>query len=97
MRFLTGVAPHDRFLFKPVRVRAIGDNVFAEGQGGVSNNSKISKCWIHVWTVKGGKIVQLREYFNTELTVVSPVHDSLWKSQLGKCCRKSCPSLILAV
>ncbi|KAH7276456.1 hypothetical protein KP509_39G007800 [Ceratopteris richardii] len=96
MRFLTGAASHDRFSFKPVTLCAIGDNVFVEGQSDASDR-KNCKCWIHVWTLKEGKIVQLREYINTELIVVGPIHDSLWKSQLGKGHSKSLPSLILSV
>ncbi|MCO5581110.1 hypothetical protein L7F22_034986 [Adiantum nelumboides] len=98
MRFLTGVTAHDSYKFSPVIVRAIGDKVFAEGQ----SYTPSSKCWVHVWTVKGGKITQLREYFNTTLTVVGPsalntLQEYLWESQLGKRFRKSIPSLILAI
>eukprot|EP00250_Pteridium_aquilinum_P019565 c24483_g1_i1 orf=286-585(-) len=99
MRFLTGAASHDSYLFNPVSVRAIGDKVFAEGQSDVLGNSK---CWVHAWTVKAGKITQLREYFNTALSVVGPSalntpQEFLWESQLGKSIRKSIPSLILAI
>ncbi|MCO5587515.1 hypothetical protein L7F22_041465 [Adiantum nelumboides] len=98
MRFLTGATAHDSYKFSPVIVSAIGDKVFAEGQ----SYTPSSKCWVHVWTVKGGKITQLREYFNTSLTVVGPsalntLQDYLWESQLGKRFRKSIPSLILAI
>jgi limonene-1,2-epoxide hydrolase len=37
-----------------------------------STSSVSYRCWVHVWTVKSGKITQLREYFNTSLTVVKP-------------------------
>lgn len=99
MRFLTGAASHDSYVFNPVSVRAIGDKVFAEGESNTPNNSS---CWVHVWTVKAGKITQLREYFNTALAVVGPFalnspQDYLWESQLGKSFRKSIPSLILAI
>ncbi|KAI5060053.1 hypothetical protein GOP47_0024473 [Adiantum capillus-veneris] len=98
MQFLTGAAPHDSYVFTPVSVRAIGDKVFAEGQSYTPSN----KCWVHVWTVKGGKIIQLREYFNTALSVVGPfalnkLQEYLWESRLGKSVRKSIPSLILAI
>ncbi|KAH7436510.1 hypothetical protein KP509_05G023300 [Ceratopteris richardii] len=92
-RLLIGEDAPGSFAFEPLRVRTIGENVFAEGY----DNGKSSKCWVHVWTVREGKIVQLREYFNTELTVFGPVDCPLWSSQLGKDCKKSIPSLILAV
>lgn len=100
MCFLTGVTLHDIFLFEAASIRAIGNKVFVEGQGETSKGE--SKCWVHVWTVKGGKITQLREYFNTGLTVLKPsahqvTHDPLWQSKLGLANRKSIPSLILAI
>eukprot|EP00250_Pteridium_aquilinum_P019567 c24483_g3_i1 orf=331-630(-) len=99
MRFLTGAALHDSYVFNPVSLRAIGDKVFTEGQSGVLDNRK---CWVHVWTVKAGKVIQLREYFNAALSVVGPFalnsrQKYLWESQLGRGIRKSIPSLILAV
>lgn len=102
MQLLTGVKTHDSFSFKPTLSRAIGNQVFAEGQGKTSaGTEEETKYWVHVWTVKGGRISQLREYFDTALTVLksSAYHTSyhaLWQSQLGNASRKSIPSLILA-
>lgn len=102
MHLLTGVTTQDSFIFKPVSIVAIGNTVFVEGQGEVVCNKTSqgeTKCWVHVWTVKGGKITQLREYFNTALTVLKPsgYHDLLWQSQLGNESSKSIPSFILAI
>ncbi|KAL5210936.1 hypothetical protein ABZP36_006559, partial [Zizania latifolia] len=66
MRLLTG-ADHGRarFLFSPRSVDAFGSTVIAEGAYDASQ-----LYWVHAWTVgPDGVITQLREYFNTDLTV----------------------------
>ncbi|MCO5596769.1 hypothetical protein L7F22_050838 [Adiantum nelumboides] len=97
MKFLTGAVSQLSFEFTPVRVRQFGYNVFVEGQGKAGSPQE-SKFWVHVWTMKHGKIIQLREYFNTSLTVLKPSsYYTLWQSQLGSTNPKSSPSLILAM
>ncbi|MCO5600684.1 hypothetical protein L7F22_054799 [Adiantum nelumboides] len=97
MQFLTGAVRQLSFEFTPVRVRQFGYNVFVEGQGKAGSPHE-SKFWVHVWTMKHGKIIQLREYFNTSLTVLKPFsYYPLWQSQLGSTHPKSSPSLILAM
>uniref|UniRef100_A0A0E0KCL8 Wound-induced protein 1 n=1 Tax=Oryza punctata TaxID=4537 RepID=A0A0E0KCL8_ORYPU len=66
MRLLTG-ADHgeSRFLFSPRSVDAFGSTVIAEG-----TDDTRQLYWVHAWTVgPDGVITQLREYFNTDLTV----------------------------
>ncbi|KAG8063728.1 hypothetical protein GUJ93_ZPchr0003g16713 [Zizania palustris] len=66
MRLLTG-ADHGsaRFLFSPRSVDAFGSTVIAEGA-----DDARQLYWVHAWTVgPDGVITQLREYFNTDLTV----------------------------
>lgn len=52
------------FEFNPVFIRAFGSIVIVEG---CDYSRSIS--WIHAWTVTDGIITQVREYFNTSLTV----------------------------
>eukprot|EP00250_Pteridium_aquilinum_P005192 c15326_g1_i1 orf=347-841(-) len=98
MKLLTGATSTQSFVFTPVSVCPIGNTVFVEGQG-PKGTPQENKCWVHVWTIKHGKITHLREYFNTSLTVLKPssshaLHVPLWQSQLHT---KSNPSLILAM
>ena len=68
--------------------------------------------WVHAWTVADGIITQVREYFNTSLTVtkigdsgrsgstseISKAHcTSLWESSLSHRAGKSVPGLVLAI
>ncbi|XP_015689729.1 senescence associated gene 20 [Oryza brachyantha] len=66
MRLLTGAdRGKARFLFVPRSVEAFGSTVIAEG----TDDSR-QLYWVHAWTVgPDGVITQLREYFNTDLTV----------------------------
>ncbi|KAI8031222.1 Wound-induced protein 1 [Camellia lanceoleosa] len=66
MRLLTGTATSDidSFDFVPHSVTAFGSKVLVEG---CDHNCPIS--WVHAWTVTDGIITQVREYFNTSLTV----------------------------
>jgi ketosteroid isomerase-like protein len=80
-------AEDDEFVFEPVYVQSIGDQVFVEGESKVQQQQQQQqrkqhggecKCWVHVWTVKGARIVELREYFDTSLTVLN-------QTSLGSC------------
>ncbi|KAH7289447.1 hypothetical protein KP509_30G002100 [Ceratopteris richardii] len=101
VKFLTGAHSSLSFQFVPESVRTVGNNVFVEGQGQKGTPHE-NKFWVHVWTLKDGRIVQLREYFNTSLTVLNSSsymapNAPLWQSQLGRGHGKSTPSLILAM
>ncbi|TVU47376.1 hypothetical protein EJB05_06975, partial [Eragrostis curvula] len=64
MRLLTG-AEAGGFAFFPRSVDAFGSTVIAEGA-----DDARQLYWVHAWTVgDDGVITQLREYFNTDLTV----------------------------
>eukprot|EP01018_Ginkgo_biloba_P000426 Gb_04214 [translate_table: standard] len=100
MRLLTGASTYKQFSFNPKSIAAVGDKVFVEGR------ENESVYWVHVWTVKDGIITQVREYFNTSITVTefspSLVGESrscstLWESELGKSEGKSMPGLVLAI
>ncbi|CAN6325494.1 unnamed protein product [Urochloa humidicola] len=66
MRLLTGATAGVGFAFSPRSVDAFGSTVIAEG--GADDARQL--YWVHAWTVgPDGVITQLREYFNTDLTV----------------------------
>jgi len=103
MRVLTGESAQPGFQFEPRSVTPIdSDRVIAEGWEGPH------AYWVHVWTLKGGLITQLREYFNTQVTVrdlrprdssweVRP-RPTLWQSQQpSRIARWSMPDLLLAL
>lgn len=68
MRLLTGAEKGSGgggFAFTPRSVDAFGSTVIAEGA-----DDARQLYWVHAWTVgPDGVITQLREYFNTDLTV----------------------------
>ncbi|TVU47374.1 hypothetical protein EJB05_06973, partial [Eragrostis curvula] len=66
MRLLTGAETGGGgFAFFPRSVDAFGSTVIAEGADDAQQ-----LYWVHAWTVgDDGVITQLREYFNTDLTV----------------------------
>ncbi|KAK7301623.1 hypothetical protein RJT34_12492 [Clitoria ternatea] len=79
MKMLTGESRYKAFKFRPRRIRAVGDHVIIEGWEGAG------EYWVHVWTLKQGIIAQVREYFNTLLTVVLEVSEDgdearVWRS-----------------
>ncbi|ONH99730.1 hypothetical protein PRUPE_6G046300 [Prunus persica] len=97
MRTLTGESRHVEFKFRPRSITPVGDRVVAEGWEG-------SKAyWAHVWSVKEGMITQLREYFNTWVTVIvgnSEVEDEmmkLWQSDPRERSQRSLPDIVLAI
>ncbi|XP_076954697.1 wound-induced protein 1 [Bidens hawaiensis] len=106
MRLLTGAEGEDTFEFVPHSVDAFGSTVIAEGC-----DPDREVFWIHAWTVNSsGIITQVREYFNTSLTVtrfgsnssksvsITSLHcPSLWESSLSNQVGKSVPGLVLAI
>ena len=104
MKLLSGVSSiikTEEFAFVPMYIQSIGNRVFVEGEG-AQGTKHANKCWVHVWTIRDGKIAKLREYFNTSLTVLNQSShlapcNTIWQSQLGQTNRKSMPSLILAL
>ncbi|CAI0419656.1 unnamed protein product, partial [Linum tenue] len=65
MRLLTGdQSIQSSFSFSPKSIASFGSIVIAEGC-----DSERGIYWVHAWTVTDGIITQVREYFNTSLTV----------------------------
>ncbi|TYI45164.1 hypothetical protein E1A91_D13G016900v1 [Gossypium mustelinum] len=74
MRLLTGASSDQTFLFDvdPLSVTTFGSTVIVEGC-----DRKRSISWVHAWTVStDGIITEVREYFNTSLTVTRLVNSS---------------------
>ncbi|KAL3365633.1 hypothetical protein AABB24_010652, partial [Solanum stoloniferum] len=105
MQILTGTAKFDnasfQFLHKTIDV--FGSVVLVEGC-----DPTRSITWVHAWTVTDGVITQVREYFNTSLTVtrfgksdissITTLHcPSVWESSLPNRVGKSVPGLVLAL
>nr|TKS07648.1 uncharacterized protein D5086_0000111140 [Populus alba] len=66
MRLLTGEQNDNDvpFEFSPISTTSFGNIVVVEGC-----DTSRSISWVHAWTVTDGVITQVREYFNTSLTV----------------------------
>ncbi|KAG6578463.1 Wound-induced protein 1, partial [Cucurbita argyrosperma subsp. sororia] len=108
MRLLTGASSDGQsFQFVPQSITSFGPTVLVEGC-----DPSRSISWIHAWTVTDGIITQVREYFNSSLTVTrlgdptdspsssasSPYHcPSIWESSLSNQVGKSVPGLVLAI
>ncbi|KAF3330445.1 Wound-induced protein 1 [Carex littledalei] len=103
MSLLTGTSPDDSFKFKPRTICVFGSVVLVEGTDRTG-----SAYWVHAWTVgPNGVIMQVREYFNTSLTVTrvgdgtkeSSLRSRLvWRSRLpDDQTSKSLPGLVLAI
>ncbi|KAJ8753884.1 hypothetical protein K2173_000138 [Erythroxylum novogranatense] len=103
MRMLTSGESNDRteFLFVPRTIDVIGERVIAEGWEGEA------AYWVHAWIVKDGKITEIREYFNTWLTVkylkprsswrVRHKSRTVWRSNPGDLWIRSLPTLLLTI
>ncbi|CAN0909848.1 Wound-induced protein 1, partial [Linum grandiflorum] len=95
MRLLTGADNNNSnpFEFVPKSIASFGSIVIAEGC-----DSERDIYWIHAWTVTDGIITQVREYFNTSLTVTrlsSSKYNikSKSKSSTAEITRVHCPSI----
>ncbi|KAK9998880.1 hypothetical protein SO802_018483 [Lithocarpus litseifolius] len=97
MHLLTGSAPSSSspssssFVFVPQTIVAFGSTVLVEGF-----DKERSVSWVHAWTVTDGIITQVREYFNTSVTVTrfgagasqpisSPAVTTLRSASANKC------------
>lgn len=102
MRMLTGdssAAVHDTFRFVPQSLVSFGSIVIVEG---CDTSRAIS--WVHALTVADGIVTQVREYFNTSLTVTriadtgsDEIVPCVWESSVSDRVGKSVPGLVLAI
>ncbi|KAL2899997.1 Senescence associated gene 20 [Bienertia sinuspersici] len=106
-KVLTGESAYFEFRFEPQSITTIDEErVISEGWEGAHS------YWVHVWTLKGGQITQIREYFNTWLIVrdlrprnhgwkIGPMKGkgNLWQSQMSGLTSsgRSMPGLVLAI
>lgn len=89
MRLLTGNTDKDSFNFVPQSVAAFGSTVLVEGCDQARNIT-----WVHAWTVTDGIITQVREYFNTSLTVTRfGAADNPSSSNFAQITSLHCPSV----
>ncbi|KAK3218987.1 hypothetical protein Dsin_012957 [Dipteronia sinensis] len=68
MHILTGSISSSKsksFIFIPLSIVAFGSTVIVEGR----HEDDREGSWVHAWTVTGRIITQVREYFNTSVTV----------------------------
>ena len=67
--FFKGVADHETFsAFSPKEFHAAGELVFAFGHyaGAIKKTGRTFDCeWVHVFTVKNGKVARFREFTDT--------------------------------
>ncbi|OEL26382.1 hypothetical protein BAE44_0012600 [Dichanthelium oligosanthes] len=108
MRVLTGgggssntsTTSGSSFRFVPRSVDAFGSTVIAEGPPAQAAAAGV--YWVHAWTVgPDGVITQLREYFNTDLTVTRLAAlasaKCIWQSRRPDSATNSLPGLVLAL
>lgn len=91
MRILTGTANSDHHLFQfiPQSIDAFRSTVLVEGC-----DPDRSITWVHAWTVTDGIITQVREYFNTSLTVTRLDNNNSTSSDFSSItATRHCPSL----
>lgn len=94
MKMLTGESTQKNFKFRPRRMRSVmGDRLIVEGW------EDVGEYWVHVWRLEDGIITQLREYFNTLLTVVSEDGNEvrLWRSTPWARVQGSLHDLVLSI
>ncbi|CAM0145071.1 unnamed protein product [Urochloa decumbens] len=105
MRLLTSgggssaaASSNNKFVFSPRSVDAFGSTVIAEGP---PTPAAATAYWVHAWTVgPDGVITQLREYFNTDLTVTrlaAAASKCVWQSHRPDRNTNSLPGLVLAL
>ncbi|XP_037427963.1 wound-induced protein 1-like [Triticum dicoccoides] len=100
MRLLTGAGTNTKFRFCPRSVDAFVSTVIAEGS---ADGADQLLYWVHAWTVgPDGVITQLREYFNTDLTLTrlsaaAATKNCLWQSRRSDRACKSLQGLVLAI
>lgn len=87
MRLLTGDKSDTSFEFNPQSIATVGPVVLVEG---CDRDQEIS--WVHAWTVTDGIVTQVREYFNTSLTVTR-LGNSAAKTKFSEITSYHCPSV----
>ncbi|CAI0415586.1 unnamed protein product [Linum tenue] len=80
------------FSFAPKSIASFGSIVIAEGC-----DSERGIYWVHAWTVTDGIITQVREYFNTSLTVTRLSNSSSSAAKIGRSKSKASTAEIASV
>lgn len=97
-RLLTGRRSFRSITLAPMRMVAWCDKVFVDGCG-----PEQGTYWAHVWTIRGGRLVELREFWNIGVVLVRELASSserrlcaVWESKLWNA-DMSTPGLILSI
>eukprot|EP00897_Mesotaenium_endlicherianum_P000876 jgi/Mesen1/1078/ME000123S00244 len=112
---LVGTSAIGGLSFEPVDFSAQEDKVFVEGYEQLFSKKrgrKVEVTWVHIWTLKDGLVVGLREYLNTAVyatvakaTRVAPSKaialgwgsNPVWESKLWRDKDLSKPGFIITV
>lgn len=101
-KLLRGITSFRSVTLYPSSILATRNIVIAEGE---------CICpWVHIWTVKEGKLIQLREYWNTAVSInlVARINSAcgtllespsinIWQSKLWQAVDNTKPGLILTI
>ncbi|KAI5058334.1 hypothetical protein GOP47_0026504 [Adiantum capillus-veneris] len=107
-RYLSGITNKVNFSFQVTSMHVINSTIICiEGEShfvqDTGSNSRHRRAWVHVWTLQGNKLAELREYFDAILTIVTlepyacQQLCTLWQSNLSKDYERSFPSLVLII
>ena len=104
-KLLTGITSFRSVTLNPSSIIATRNIVIVEGEGVCRK-----VAWVHIWTVEEGKLIQLREFWNTAVSINSIVcltSDSrtlleapsaiIWQSKLWQAVDNTKPGLILTI
>ncbi|KAG0591304.1 hypothetical protein KC19_1G165000 [Ceratodon purpureus] len=103
-KLLTGVTSHRSVALTPSSILATRNFVIAEGVCGEVAS------WVHIWTVEEGKLIQLREFWNTAVwvsfiacvasdsgTLLEPPSPIFWTSKLWHAVGGTKPGLLVTI
>jgi hypothetical protein len=99
-KLLTGITSFRSVTLSPSSILATRNLVIVEGEGVCR-----TVAWVHIWTVEDGKLIQLREFWNTAVSItLIPCYGTLletpsiiWKSKLWQAVDNTKPGLILTI
>jgi uncharacterized protein len=73
LEFFRLLSEHEDFSdFTPVRFHATRDTVVVEGRAALTlkkTGRPVAYDWVHVWTLKGGKVARFKEFYDTAQVV----------------------------
>lgn len=100
-KLLTGITSFRAVTLSPSSILATHNVVVVEGESGGGEVT-----WVHIWTVEEGKLIQLREFWNTALAIhfiaclpsdLESPPPVVWHSKLWQAVDNTKPGLILTI